>query len=122
MAAFAVLAVTSWTANDASAILWGHYALNENADEATGNNIDLNLVGDTTFGSSVHPGLGPAISFDGAGDGAIGPNFNKFTTTDVTVVATGYLASLVVDECRCFTEIDNSSTLRGLEMVFRRNG
>jgi type III pantothenate kinase len=40
---------------------------------------------------------------------------------DVTVIATGYLAGLVVDECRCFSEIDNSLTLRGLEMVFRRN-
>ena len=26
---------------------------------------------------------------------------------DVTVIATGYLAPLVVDECRCFTDIDN---------------
>jgi hypothetical protein len=94
MAAVAVLAVTSWTADDASAILWGHYPLNENADEATGNNIDLMLVGDTTFSGSVHPGLGPAISFDGAGDGAIGQNFNKFTTTDVTVVAWAYAQSL----------------------------
>jgi hypothetical protein len=94
IAAVAVLAITSWTADDASAILWGHYPLNENADEATGNNIDLTLVGDTTFGGSVHPGLGPAISFDGAGDGAIGQNFNKFTTNDVTVVAWAYAQSL----------------------------
>ena len=40
---------------------------------------------------------------------------------DVTVVATGYLAPLVVDECRCFTETDNWLTMRGLELVFRRN-
>jgi type III pantothenate kinase len=40
---------------------------------------------------------------------------------DVTVVATGYLAPLVVDECRCFTETDNWLTIRGLELVFRRN-
>lgn len=39
----------------------------------------------------------------------------------VTVVATGYLAPLVVDECRCFTAHDPWLTLRGLEMVFRRN-
>ncbi|HEY3395012.1 MAG TPA: LamG-like jellyroll fold domain-containing protein [Lacipirellulaceae bacterium] len=94
VAAAAILTITSWTANDASAILWGHYPLNENADEATGNNIDLNLIGDTTFGSSVHPGMGPAMSFDGAGDGAIGQNFNKFTTNDVTVVAWAYAQSL----------------------------
>ncbi len=40
---------------------------------------------------------------------------------DVTVVATGYLAPLVVDECGCFTEIDNWLTIRGLELVFHRN-
>jgi type III pantothenate kinase len=40
---------------------------------------------------------------------------------DVHVIATGYLASLVVDECRCFTEIDNWLTIRGLELVFSRN-
>jgi hypothetical protein len=57
----------------------------------------LNLVGDTTFGSSLHPGLGPAISFDGAGDGAIGPNFNKFTTNDVTAVAWAYAQSVAGD-------------------------
>jgi type III pantothenate kinase len=40
---------------------------------------------------------------------------------DVRVVATGYLAPLVAEECRCFTDSDNWLTLRGLEMVFRRN-
>jgi type III pantothenate kinase len=40
---------------------------------------------------------------------------------DVHVIGTGYLAPLVVDECRCFTEIDNELTMRGLELVFRRN-
>ncbi len=39
----------------------------------------------------------------------------------VHVIATGYLAALVVDECRCFTDIDNWLTMRGLELVFRRN-
>lgn len=42
-------------------------------------------------------------------------------TADVAVIATGYLAPVVVDECRCFTELDNWLTLRGLELVFRRN-
>jgi type III pantothenate kinase len=40
---------------------------------------------------------------------------------DVTVIATGYLAPVVVEECRCFTENDNWLTIRGLELVFRRN-
>jgi type III pantothenate kinase len=40
---------------------------------------------------------------------------------DVTVVATGYLAPLVVAECRCFTTHDPWLTLQGLELVFARN-
>jgi type III pantothenate kinase len=40
---------------------------------------------------------------------------------DVSVVATGYLAPLVVDECDCFTDVDPWLTLKGLELVFRRN-
>jgi type III pantothenate kinase len=39
----------------------------------------------------------------------------------VTVVATGYLAGLVVDECRCFTARSPWLTLLGLEMVYARN-
>ena len=39
----------------------------------------------------------------------------------VRVVATGYLAPLVVDECRCFTEHNPWLTLIGLELVFARN-
>ncbi|MEI5675978.1 MULTISPECIES: type III pantothenate kinase [Nocardioides] len=42
-------------------------------------------------------------------------------TESVRVIATGYLAPLVVDECRCFTEHDPWLTLRGLELVFLRN-
>jgi type III pantothenate kinase len=38
-----------------------------------------------------------------------------------SVVATGYLAPLVYDECRRFTAHDPSLTLRGLELVYRRN-
>ncbi len=41
--------------------------------------------------------------------------------TDVRVIATGYLAGLVVDECSCFTDRDPWLTLRGLELVFARN-
>jgi type III pantothenate kinase len=40
---------------------------------------------------------------------------------DVHVVATGYLAPLVADECRCFTDTAPWLTLRGLELVFARN-
>jgi type III pantothenate kinase len=42
-------------------------------------------------------------------------------TSDVHVIATGYLAPLVVDECRCFTDHAPWLTLRGLELVFARN-
>jgi len=41
--------------------------------------------------------------------------------SDVQVVATGYLASLVVEECGCFTAHDPWLTLKGLELVFLRN-
>jgi type III pantothenate kinase len=40
---------------------------------------------------------------------------------DVKVIATGYLAPLVVDECRSFTHHSPWLTLRGLEKVFARN-
>jgi len=42
-------------------------------------------------------------------------------TDAVTVVATGYLADLVYDECRCFTLLDPWLTLRGLALVYARN-
>src|SRR3954471_3258515 len=40
---------------------------------------------------------------------------------DVRVIATGYLAPLIVEECRCFTDSAPWLTLRGLELVFSRN-
>jgi type III pantothenate kinase len=40
---------------------------------------------------------------------------------DVSVIATGYLAPLVVDECSCFTDTAPWLTLRGLELAFERN-
>jgi type III pantothenate kinase len=40
---------------------------------------------------------------------------------EVTVIATGGLAPLVVDECTCFTEHEPWLTLLGLELVFARN-
>jgi type III pantothenate kinase len=39
----------------------------------------------------------------------------------VSVVATGYLAPLVVDECACFTAHEPWLTLQGLELVYARN-
>ena len=40
---------------------------------------------------------------------------------DVAVIATGHLAPLVIDDCRCFTDHSPWLTLRGLEKVFLRN-
>jgi type III pantothenate kinase len=40
---------------------------------------------------------------------------------DVHVVATGYLADIVLEECRCFTDHIPWLTLRGLGLVFARN-
>jgi type III pantothenate kinase len=40
---------------------------------------------------------------------------------DVRVIATGYLAGVVLDECRCFTDHSPWLTLQGLELVFARN-
>jgi len=40
---------------------------------------------------------------------------------DVQVLATGYLAPIVLDVCRCFTAHVPGLTLRGLELVFARN-
>lgn len=39
----------------------------------------------------------------------------------LSVVATGHLAPLVLDECRCITDHDPWLTLRGLGLVFERN-
>lgn len=41
--------------------------------------------------------------------------------SEVRVIATGYLAELVRDECSCFTHDAPWLTLRGLELVFARN-
>jgi type III pantothenate kinase len=40
---------------------------------------------------------------------------------EVAVVATGYLAPLVLDECNRFTAHEPWLTLRGLELVYHRN-
>lgn len=41
--------------------------------------------------------------------------------SDVNVVSTGYLAPLVVDECRSFTHHSPWLTLLGLDLIFTRN-
>ncbi|HEY3395013.1 MAG TPA: LamG-like jellyroll fold domain-containing protein [Lacipirellulaceae bacterium] len=83
--------------SNASAALVGYYRFNGNANEATGNNINLNLVGNAGFGPSVNGGLGSALSVDGDGDGAIGPNYAKITTNNMTGVAWVYAESLAGD-------------------------
>ena len=40
---------------------------------------------------------------------------------DVTVISTGHLAALLVDDCSCFTEHSPWLTLQGLRLVFERN-
>jgi len=40
---------------------------------------------------------------------------------DVNIIATGYLAPLVIGECACFTDHSPWLTLKGLELVFARN-
>ena len=42
-------------------------------------------------------------------------------TERVQVIATGYLAPVVFEECRCFTQHRPGLTLRGLELAFLRN-
>jgi hypothetical protein len=98
-AAACVLAVgvCTFAANDANAQFWGYYPLNANANDVSTNNVNLNAVGDATYGSSLHPGLNAAASFDGAGDGLIAGGFNKFTSNDITIVAWAYAESLAGD-------------------------
>jgi type III pantothenate kinase len=42
-------------------------------------------------------------------------------TEDVTVISTGHLAALLVDDCACFTDHSSWLTLQGLRLVFERN-
>lgn len=42
-------------------------------------------------------------------------------TAEVDVIATGYLAPVVLGECRCFTDHAPWLTLQGLEMIYSRN-
>ncbi len=40
---------------------------------------------------------------------------------EVNIIATGYLAPLVISECACFTDHSPWLTLKGLDLVFARN-
>lgn len=64
--------------------------------------------------------IGELESTDGA-DRAERADVGGQAGADVSVVATGSLAPLVYDECRCFTVHDPWLTLRGLELVYMRN-
>ena len=81
------LTVALSVAASASAGLIGYYPMDGNANEQTGANINLQLVGDATFVPSPLAGFGQAISLDGDGDGAIGANFVKIAGNDMTGVA-----------------------------------
>jgi type III pantothenate kinase len=56
-------------------------------------------------------------------DGIVGKMLRELgaEVSEVTVVATGYLAPLVYEECGCFTVHDPWLTLRGLELAYQRN-
>ncbi len=43
------------------------------------------------------------------------------TAEDVTVISTGHLAGLLIDDCACFTVHSPWLTLHGLRLVFERN-
>src|SRR5690606_8939247 len=77
--ALAILVATCFVGSEATAQLHGYYPLNGNANDASGNNIDLNMVGGALFGGSMHPGLGTAFSGDGVDDAAVGQSFVKVT-------------------------------------------
>ena len=80
-------------ASSAQAAVNAYYPFNGNANEDTGININLNLVGDAHFGGSLHPGLGTALSLDGNGDGAIGQDYVKIQTDNASAVAWVYATS-----------------------------
>jgi type III pantothenate kinase len=56
-------------------------------------------------------------------DGIVGRMMNELDLRpgDVTVISTGHLAALLVDDCSCFTVHSPWLTLQGLRLVFERN-
>src|SRR5690606_22901038 len=88
------IAAIVWTiSHSAPAALVGYWPFNGTAEEKTDTNIDLTLVGDADYGTSLHPGLGKSLQLGDAG-AAIGQNFVKVTTDDLTVVAWAYAENL----------------------------
>ncbi|WP_197528240.1 LamG-like jellyroll fold domain-containing protein [Posidoniimonas polymericola] len=83
----AVLCLGMAVAGDAHAQFHAYYPLNGNADELSGSNIDLQLVGGATFEGSLHPGLGNAFSGDGVDDAAVGQNFVRVSGNSMSAVA-----------------------------------
>jgi hypothetical protein len=67
-----------------------YYPFDGSANEATGNNTNLALFGDATFGASVAAGLGQALALDGDGDAAVGMNYQKIAGNNMTVSAWVY--------------------------------
>ena len=66
---------------------------------------------------------GMVFGFASQVDGIVGRMIEELDvpTETVHVIATGGLAPIVVDECRCFTAQEPWLTLFGLELVFERN-
>lgn len=89
-----VLSLSCIIVSNASAALVAYYPFNGSGNDATGLNTNLSLVGDAGYGASVNAGLGQALSLDGDGDGAIGTNFVKITTNNMTGVAWANAAGL----------------------------
>src|SRR5690606_28743091 len=90
-----VVALTcGWASSAANAALVAYYPFNGSGDDHTGTNTNLSLVGDAGYGASVSSGMGTALSLDGDGDGAIGQNFVKVTTNNLSVVAWANASSL----------------------------
>lgn len=90
---FALLLSCIMAAN-VSAALVAYYPFEGSGNDATGLNTNLSLVGNAAYAGSVNAGLGQALSLDGDGDGAIGTNFVKITTNNMTGVAWANAAGL----------------------------
>jgi hypothetical protein len=78
--------------------LVGYWPFNGTGDDASGVNIDLNLVGDADYGTSVHSGLGNSLALDGDGDAAIGTNFVKVSGNNATISAWVYATTISGNE------------------------
>lgn len=82
--------------------------------------LPRSVIGKNTV-EALQSGLvyGMACQVDGMVD-RIGTELGG-DTGDLSVISTGHLASLVADQCRCFTDHEPWLTLKGLDLVFERN-